>query len=107
MSEVPGSTTPNTWPEPQSVKTKQYPCPDCDRVFDKPQGLGAHRSRAHGYRTANGKSTKATPVTPTAIEALVESILPKGIPTNRVVLEAVLNLMSAYDHLVELANHDR
>lgn len=28
----------------------KYDCPDCDRVFDTPQGLGAHRARIHGYR---------------------------------------------------------
>lgn len=28
------------------------PCPDCDKQFGSPQGLGAHRSRAHGYRVS-------------------------------------------------------
>jgi uncharacterized C2H2 Zn-finger protein len=27
-----------------------YHCPDCDREFDTPQGLGSHRARTHGYR---------------------------------------------------------
>lgn len=27
-----------------------YRCPDCDRTFDRPQSLGAHRYRHHGYR---------------------------------------------------------
>lgn len=30
----------------------EHPCPDCDKILTTPQGLGAHRSRAHGYRAA-------------------------------------------------------
>lgn len=26
-----------------------YPCPDCTRRFQTPQGVGAHRARTHGY----------------------------------------------------------
>jgi len=26
-----------------------HQCPDCDRTFDSPQGLGAHRFKKHGY----------------------------------------------------------
>lgn len=29
----------------------QYACPDCERSFLTPQGVGAHRSRAHGYKS--------------------------------------------------------
>jgi hypothetical protein len=29
-----------------------HTCPDCGKTFAAPQGLGAHRSRAHGYRKA-------------------------------------------------------
>lgn len=35
-----------------------YPCPDCDREFATPQGRGAHRSRAHGYRTDSSGSAE-------------------------------------------------
>jgi hypothetical protein len=28
-----------------------YPCPDCAQMFARPQGLGAHRYRAHGYES--------------------------------------------------------
>lgn len=27
-------------------------CPDCGKAFAKAQGLGAHRAKSHGYRTA-------------------------------------------------------
>ena len=27
-----------------------YQCPNCERTFQTPQGLGAHRSRNHNYR---------------------------------------------------------
>jgi uncharacterized C2H2 Zn-finger protein len=27
------------------------PCPECGKTFATPQGLGAHRSRSHGYRS--------------------------------------------------------
>jgi hypothetical protein len=34
-----------------TLGTGPYACPedDCSRSFETPQGLGAHRSRAHGY----------------------------------------------------------
>jgi uncharacterized C2H2 Zn-finger protein len=28
-----------------------YSCPECDRTFRSPQGVGAHRSKVHGYRS--------------------------------------------------------
>jgi hypothetical protein len=40
-------------PEPESPAEEpvaEYECPDCARSFTTPQGLGAHRSRVHGYR---------------------------------------------------------
>jgi len=30
----------------------EHQCPDCGKAFDRPQSLGAHRARAHGYRRA-------------------------------------------------------
>ncbi len=102
MTEAPGSTTPNKFPEPPPAP-KRYPCPDCDRVFDKPQGLGAHRSRTHGYRT-NKKASVYSPATP-PVNTTIEAIFPNGIPVDREVLTAVVNLMEAHDRLVELANH--
>lgn len=104
MTEAPGSTTPNKWPEPVA-KPDGFPCPDCDRVFDKPQGLGAHRSRSHGYRTNKAKKTYTTPtIVPKPINAAIEAIFPNGIPVDREVLMAVVNFMEAHDRLVELGN---
>lgn len=40
-------------------------CPDCDKTFERPQGLGSHRSRAHGYRT-NGTPKPPRPKIDTA-----------------------------------------
>jgi hypothetical protein len=103
MTEPPVSTAaPTRWPEPAPAP-KTYPCPDCDRVFDKPQGLGAHRFRAHGYRK-NGKKTftTVTKATPT-VDDTIAAIFPKGIPVDREILTAVLNFMEAHDRLVELA----
>ncbi|WP_338182321.1 hypothetical protein [Jatrophihabitans sp.] len=31
-----------------------YPCPNCDRAFDTPQGRALHRRREHGYVKAAG-----------------------------------------------------
>lgn len=36
-------------PESQPIDERKYPCPDCDRMFLRPQAVGAHRSRVHGY----------------------------------------------------------
>lgn len=37
-------------------KTEQgIVCPECGRSFESPQGLGAHRSRTHGYRGTSPK----------------------------------------------------
>ena len=30
----------------------EYPCPDCERHFSTPQGLGRHRTAVHGYRVS-------------------------------------------------------
>ncbi len=100
MTEVPGSTTVNKFPEPPPAP-KKYPCPDCDRVFDKPQGLGAHRSRAHGYRTTKSAPTK----TSLTVDDTIAAIFPNGVPVDREILTAVLNFMEAHDRLAELANH--
>lgn len=27
-----------------------YQCPNCERAFANPQGLGSHRAKSHGYR---------------------------------------------------------
>lgn len=32
-----------------------YPCPDCERTFDRPQALGRHRAHQHGYKAPRGK----------------------------------------------------
>lgn len=41
--------------EPVATHVQRKQCPDCDASFDTPQGLGAHRSRAHGYRKGDDK----------------------------------------------------
>lgn len=39
-----------------------FTCPDCGREFKKPQGLGAHRARMHGYHAGDDdSSTKVEP----------------------------------------------
>lgn len=43
---------------PSPAMPKLHVCPDCGKSFDKPQGLGAHRSKAHGYQ---GKRKQAKP----------------------------------------------
>ncbi len=98
MSEPPTRPITPLAPEPPPADPV-YPCPDCDRTFASPQGLGAHRSRSHGYR----KNGKATEKTIPSIEALIESIFPDGIPANREVLTALLDLMKAYETLENLA----
>lgn len=35
-----------------------HTCPDCGKHFEKAQGLGSHRARAHNYRTTNPQSVK-------------------------------------------------
>lgn len=45
---VPTTTAPH-----ETTNGQVYACPDCDTVFNTPQGRGAHRARSHGYRTAN------------------------------------------------------
>jgi uncharacterized C2H2 Zn-finger protein len=30
-------------------ETLDYPCPDCERAFNRSQSLGVHRARKHGY----------------------------------------------------------
>lgn len=37
----------------EAAGAKPYDCPDCDSSFETPQGRGAHRSRAHGYRATD------------------------------------------------------
>ena len=101
MTEAPGSTTVNKFPEPPPAP-KKYPCPDCDRVFDKPQGLGAHRSRTHGYRVAK-KVAPAKVVSTLTVDETIAAIFPNGIPANREALTAVLNFIEAHDRLAELA----
>lgn len=34
-------------------------CPDCERRFATPQGMGAHRSRVHGYVGPNNKNASS------------------------------------------------
>lgn len=48
-------------PTPPSVDESElaHACPDCERRFATPQGLGAHRSRLHGYVGPNNKSAQA------------------------------------------------
>jgi len=111
MSEVPGATTPNRWPESLKAVENEEPdpqkvfaCPDCDRTFRNAQGLGAHRSRTHGYRKA-GPAYQAAPAPTTTVEATIAAIFPQGIPVNREVLAAVLNFMEAHDHLVEMSRN--
>jgi len=29
----------------------EYQCPECEKMFSTPQGMGAHRFRAHGVRS--------------------------------------------------------
>lgn len=41
-----GQTSPGA-----ASSSAMLPCPDCAQSFASPQGLGAHRSRAHGYRS--------------------------------------------------------
>jgi len=55
------------------VKVGAYACPDCERTFGTPQGLGAHRYRNHGYvaphkaqQAKEGKSAKRKPAKKTA-----------------------------------------
>lgn len=36
--------------EPEPVVVHPYRCPSCPRTFPKPQGVGPHRRKAHGYR---------------------------------------------------------
>lgn len=49
------SVTPITQPETQAT-TLGLVCPDCERTFEHPQGLGRHRSAVHG---AGAKTKKA------------------------------------------------
>jgi len=37
-------------PADQPDPVDGLPCPDCERRFTTPQGLGAHRHQRHGYR---------------------------------------------------------
>lgn len=37
---------------PSPANSTPLNCPDCGGTFAKPQGLGSHRARAHGYRKA-------------------------------------------------------
>jgi len=37
-------------PSPNPDPVDGLPCPDCERRFTTPQGLGAHRHQRHGYR---------------------------------------------------------
>jgi uncharacterized C2H2 Zn-finger protein len=98
MSEPPTRPIVPLAPAPPKVE-QEWQCPDCDRTFKSPQGLGAHRSRSHGYR----RNGKATAKTIPSIEALIESIFPDGIPANREVLTALLDFMKAYETLENLA----
>lgn len=45
--------TPKAKPANQGFEVHvPYTCPDCPKVLTTPQGLGAHRAKAHGYRRA-------------------------------------------------------
>lgn len=46
-------------PEVESNGAGSYPCPDCDKTFDKLQPLGSHRARAHGYRVNGTTQARA------------------------------------------------
>jgi hypothetical protein len=39
----------------------QYVCDVCGATFDKPQGLGAHRARSHGYRRGDDQVSNVQP----------------------------------------------
>jgi uncharacterized C2H2 Zn-finger protein len=36
----------------------KFKCPDCDKLFDSPQGVGPHRRKAHGYSRAGAQASK-------------------------------------------------
>lgn len=33
-----------------------YPCPECGKYFKKPQAVGAHRAKVHGYVATKGRT---------------------------------------------------
>jgi uncharacterized C2H2 Zn-finger protein len=75
--------------------TSHLACPDCAQTFMSPQGLGAHRSRAHGYRSdkpAASKDAKA----PVIVELVDEEPPPPPEP-KRKPLEQILDLVEAAD----------
>ena len=38
------------------TKDTRYKCPECGRVFERPQALGAHRRQAHGVAGVSARS---------------------------------------------------
>lgn len=90
-------------------------CPECGKTFATAQGLGAHRSRSHGYRSEHPKKPRksdapaAAPAEPASngqpadpFEALTASLFPRGIPADREVLAGLLDLMTSYEKLLDI-----
>lgn len=70
-------------------------CPDCNRVFERPQALGAHRARAHGYRKSARKNARKVQTKVNGRGAvdhldndrLLKTVFPYGLPAKADVME--------------------
>ena len=56
----PARATKQKTARPKPRDATQFPCPDCERVFGRAQGLGRHRLHAHG---TPGAARRTQPVT--------------------------------------------
>jgi predicted RNA-binding Zn-ribbon protein involved in translation (DUF1610 family) len=56
----PARATKQKTARPKPRDATQFPCPDCERVFGRAQGLGRHRLHAHG---TPGAARRSEPVT--------------------------------------------
>lgn len=107
---------------------KKYKCPEpgCDRSFDKPQGLGAHRARLHGYRS-NGETPvePAEPAEPVLQpdlqadltagldpqgrgsafdgDAVLQEVFPNGVPAQTSMVQRTSELLREASELHEIA----
>lgn len=57
LNELHAGLTPTI--EPGVDDEQAFQCPTCDSLFATPQGMGAHRSRVHGYRSGDDESGEA------------------------------------------------
>ena len=90
-----------------------FKCPECGRVFERAQALGAHRRQAHGVsgtsRTRSaatrGRSTRSRSSRGQSVnrDALLRALFPNGVPASAKVLDDVASWLNDAERLSRMS----